>query len=286
MMSRRALLFGLSAAGLALPGGVGAAGENLAQEVAAIEQKHGGHLGVAIFDTATMAHVEHRGSERFPMCSTYKFLSVACTLARVDRREESLARRVTYSRGELVAYSPVTEKHVGDGMTVAELCEAALTVSDNTAANLLLASFGGPPALTTYLRSLGDDTTRLDRYEPELNEAAPGDPRDTTTPAAMTELLRKLALGSVLLAESRAQITAWLVACKTGDKRLRAGVPTGWRVGDKTGSGGRNATNDIAVVWPPGRAPVIVTSYYIDCTEPSGAREAALAEVGQVAAAA
>jgi beta-lactamase class A len=286
MISRRALLIGLSTAGSALPGGDRAAGKNLAQEVAAIEHKHGGHLGVAILDTATMALVQHRGSERFPMCSTHKFLSVACTLARVDRREESLARRVTYSRGELVAYSPVTEKHLGDGLTVAELCEAALTVSDNTAANLLLASFGGPPALTAYLRSLGDDTTRLDRREPELNEAAPGDPRDTTTPAAMTELLRKLALGSALAAESRAQITGWLVACKTGDKRLRAGVPTGWRVGDKTGSGGRNATNDIAVVWPPGRAPVIVTSYYIDCTEPSSAREAALAEVGQVAAAA
>lgn len=286
MMSRRALLVGLSAAGLALPGGDRAAGKDLAQEIAAIEQRHGGHLGVAILDIATMVHVEYRGSERFPMCSTHKFLSAAFTLARVDRREESLARRVNYSRGELVAYSPVTEKHVGDGMTVAELCEAALTVSDNTAANLLLASFGGPPALTAYLRSLGDDTTRLDRCEPELNEAAPGDPRDTTTPVAMTELLRKLALGSTLSAQSRGQLTAWLVACKTGDKRLRAGVPTGWRVGDKTGSGGRNATNDIAVVWPPGRAPVIVTSYYTDCTEPSGAREAALAEVGQVAAAA
>ena len=147
-------------------------------------------------------------------------------------------------------------------MTVAELCEAALTVGDNTAARLL-ASFGGPSALTACLPSLGDDTTRLERYEPELNEPVPGDARDTTTPAAMTEFLRKLALGSALSAESRAQITAWLVACTTGDKRLRAGCrPAG---GSETKPAAAAAMQqNHRVVWPPGRAPVIVTSYCID----------------------
>ena len=167
---------------------------------------------------------------------------MACTLARVDRREESLARRVTvtYSRGELVAYSPVTQKHVGDGMTVAELCEAALTVSHNTAANLLLASFGGPPTLSADLRSLGGDTTRLDRYEPELNEAAPRDPRDTTT------------------RRPRPSFSASSLSARPFQPNPARKSPPGWLparpVENTTGSGGRKATNDIAVVWPPGCA--------------------------------
>ena len=284
MTSRRTFLAGLSAAGLALPESSLAAGANLAQQIAAIEQQHGGHLGVAILDTATMALTQHRGDERFPMCSTHKFLTAAFVLARVGRGQESLGRRIPYARADLVAYSPITEKHAGDGMTVAELCEAALTVSDNTAANLLLASFGGPPALTAYVRSLGDDVTRLDRREPELNEAAPGDPRDTTTPTAMSALLRKIVIGDALAAGSRQQMTKWLAACKTGDKRLRAGVPAGWLVGDKTGTGNRNATNDIAVMWPPGRMPVIATAYYIDSAEPAEQRDMVLADIGRLAA--
>src|SRR5829696_2557262 len=131
------------------------------------------------------------------------------------------------------------------GMTVAELSDAAVTLSDNTAGNLLLASFGGSAGLTAYVRSLGDDTTRLDRIETALNEAAPGDPRDTTTPAAMLGTMQKLLVGEALSRASREQLTAWLVANKTGDQRLRAGVPQGWRVGDKTGTGGHGATNDI-----------------------------------------
>ena len=169
-------------------------------------------------------------------------------------------------------------------MTLAELCEAAITLSDNTAGNLLLASFGGPAGLTAFVRALGDEMTRLDRIEPELNEATPGDPRDTTTPAAMLENLRRLVLGDALSGASREQLTAWLVANKTGGKRLRAGLPPEWRVGDKTGGGGNGATNDIAVAWPPGRPPIIVSAYFGESSASLDARNAVLASIGRIAA--
>jgi beta-lactamase class A len=171
-------------------------------------------------------------------------------------------------------------------MTVAELCEAAVTLSDNTAANLLLASLGGPSAITAYARSLGDDITRLDRIEPELNEATPGDPRDTTTPAAMAKNLKLLATGTALSAASRDQLNAWLVGCKTGDAKLRAGLPKSWRVGDKTGSGGHGSNNDVAVIWPDGRPPVIIASYLTETTISDDQRNAVHAAVGRAVAAA
>ena len=200
------------------------------------------------------------------------------------RKEESLSRRIVYSADYLVAHSPITRQYTGHGgLTVGEICEAAMTLSDNTAGNLLLDSFGGPAQLTAYLRSLGDRVTRLDRRETALNEAMPGDPRDTTTPAAMLEILRQTVLGSALSASSRDQLVAWLVANKTGDQRLRAGVPQGWRVGDKTGSGAHNTTNDIAVVWPPRRAPIIVTTYYTEARASDDERNAVLSEVARLA---
>ncbi len=253
--------------------------------LAALERRHGGRLGVAMLDTANGKLRTYRGGERFPLCSTFKFLAAAFVLARVDRGEERLDRRVLYSKSDLVTYSPVTEKHVEGGMTVAGICEAAVTLSDNTAGNLLLDSFGGPAGLTAYMRSLGDDVTRLDRRETALNEAAPGDPRDTTTPEAMLETMRKIVLGAALSPSSRAQLADWILSSKTGDKRLRAGVPKAWRLGDKTGGGGRNATNDVAVIWPPDRAPIVVTAYYIGADASGDQRNAVLAEVGRLAAA-
>ena len=289
MIPRRELLTGSLIAGPALLSMRASAddrGRELHRAVAGLERRHGGRLGVAVLDNAGSKLIEHRGDERFAMASTFKFVAAAFVLARVDRREESLDRRVVYSRDDLVTYSPVTEKHAGGGgMTVGDICEAAMTLSDNTAANLLLDSFGGPAGLTAYTRSLGDGSTRLDRRETALNEATPGDPRDTTTPAAMVEILRKTVLGTALSASSREQLTAWLVSNKTGDKRLRAGVPGGWRVGDRTGSGGNNATNDIGVVWPPGRAPIIVAAYYAEARASDDERNAVLAEVGRLAAA-
>jgi len=249
-----------------------------------LEKRHGGRLGVAMRDTGTSITLSHRGDERFALCSTFKCLAAALVLTRVDEGEEKLDRRIAYSKADLVPNSPITEKHANpDGMTMAEICEAAITVSDNTAGNLMLDSFGGPAGLTAYLRSLGDDITRLDRRETELNEATPGDPRDTTTPLAMLELLQKLVLGDALSVASRDQLTKWLLANKTGDKRLRAGLPGDWRVGDKTGLGEHNANNDVAVIWPPNRAPLIVTAYYIESQGSRDERDAILADVGGLA---
>lgn len=288
MIPRRALLTGSLLAGPGLLGARAASddrGGELRRGLGGLERRYGGRLGVAILDSAGDNLVAHRGDERFAMTSTFKFVAAAFVLARVDRGEESLARRIVYAREDLVTYSPVTEKHAGDGgLTVGEVCDAAVTLSDNTAGNLLLDSFGGPAGLTAYARSLGDDVTRLDRRETALNEAAPGDPRDTTTPAAMLGVLRQTVLGTALSAPSRAQLAAWLVANKTGDERLRAGVPRGWRVGDRTGSGGNNATNDIAVIWPPGRAPIVVAAYYAEARASAAERNAVLAEVGRLAA--
>ena len=252
----------------------------------ALERAHGGRLGVAILDTLGGRRVNHRGEQRFALCSTFKPLAAALVLARVDRGEERLDRRVAYTRQELVAYSPVTERHVGaPGMTLAELCHAAVTASDNTAGNLLLASFGGPPALTALVRTLGDQATRLDRIEPELNDVPPGDERDTTTPAAMLHSLHALLLGDALSVASRTQLADWLVASTTGARRLRAGMPDGWRVGDKTGTGQRGATNDVAILWPPGRGPLLVAAYY-DAPDEMEAelRDGVLAEVGRIVA--
>ncbi len=243
-----------------------------------------GRLGCAILDTATGKRIGFGADDRFPMCSTFKFLAAAFVLSRVDRAQEQLARRITFSTGDLIAYSPATQPRAnGAGMTVAELCEAAVTLSDNTAANLLLASFGGPPKLTEFLRSLGDTVTRLDRNEPDLNEATPGDPRDTTTPAAMVNNLQKLLLQNALSKASQAMLTQWLIGNKTGDARLRAGLPNTWRVGDKTGTGDTTA-NDIAILWPPARPPILVAAYLTEAKGSPEQRNGVLAQIARAIA--
>ena len=249
----------------------------------AIETNFGGRLGVAVLDTGTGQRLEHRAKERFPMCSTFKVLAVAAVLHRVDEKQDQLTRVVPYTRADLLEYAPVTTEHVKEGgMTLRELCAAALQLSDNTAANLLLKTIGGPEGLTRYARALGDQKTRLDRIEPYLNSAIPGDERDTTTPAAMLANLRVLLLGDALSAPSRQQLDAWLGANKTGAEMLRAGLPKDWRVGDKTGRGAHGATNDIAILRPPGKAPILVAVYSVDATVSTTARLAAIAEVGRV----
>ena len=254
------------------------------QAVLDIERRSGGRLGVAVVDTGTGAAYAYRGDERFPLTSTFKFLAAALVLSRVDRGQESLSRLVAVRPSDLLAYAPVTEKRVGGApMSVAELCEAAVESSDNTAGNLLLRSFGGPPELTAYVRGLGDGMTRLDRIEPDLNEATPGDPRDTTTPNAMLRNIRRLVLGDVLARASRDRLTRWLLANKVGDRKLRAQLPAGWRVADKTGGGGHGSNNDVGVLWPPGRAPIVVTAFLTDTQADPARRDAALAEVGRMA---
>lgn len=256
-------------------------GEELLGKVVEIEERLDARIGVAVLDTQTGRRWEHRADERFPMTSTFKALACGAVLTRVDAGEEDLDRRIRIEASDIVTYSPVTENHVGEEMTLGELCEATITTSDNTAGNLILETLGGPSGVTEFARSLGDSMTRLDRWETELNEATPGDPRDTTTPNAMVANLRSLVLGDALSQSSRDQLTAWLVANETGDEKLRAGLPNDWRIGDKTGGGNHGTTNDVAVIWPPGREPLIV-SVYITQTEASvDERNAAIAEIGR-----
>lgn len=257
--------------------------EDADAQLSALEKRTGGRLGVSILDTETNISLGYREAERFPLFSTYKALAAGFVLARVDQGKEKLDRRVTYGKDVLVAYSPVTEKHAGtDGMTIAELCEASVTVSDNTAANLLIDSFGGPQALTDWLRSTGDAETRLDRKEPDLNEAKKDDPRDTTTPDAVLDTLGLLTLGNTLSDASSDMLTGWLVACTTGKDRLRAGLPAEWKVGDKTGTGAAGMAADIAIVWPPERGPILVTAYVTEATASASDINAVFADIGKM----
>jgi beta-lactamase class A len=260
---------------------------DLEARLAEIEAAAQGRLGVAILDTKTGTMFGRREFERFPLNSTFKVLAAALVLERVDNGREDLGRRMTFSAADLVEHSPVTKDRAGgEGMTMAEICEAAITRSDNTAANLMLRSFGGPDVLTGFLRTLGDKATRIDRTEPDLNETAPGDPRDGTTPRSMAYTLQRILFGNVLSKPSEKLLIGWLAANTTGDARLRAGLPADWRVGDKTGTGGNGATSDVAIAWPPGgHPPVIITAYLADSSAPLDDRNRALADVGRAAAA-
>jgi beta-lactamase class A len=256
--------------------------DGLVDELVRIEAGSGGRLGVAVLDTETGRRYGHRSAEHFPMCSTFKVLACGALLQRVDRGREDLDRRIRFEASEVVTYSPVTQDRVGnDGMTLAELCEAAMTRSDNTAGNLVLASLGGPSAVTAYARSIGDPVTRLDRIETELNEATPGDLRDTTTPDAMAADVHSLVLAGSLSQRSRDRLTMWLIANRTGDAKLRAGVSKDWRVGDKTGGGAWGTTNDVAVLWPPDRKPLIVCVYLTNTKASFDECNATIAAVGR-----
>ena len=250
--------------------------------LAAVERGYGGRLGVAILDTGSGERVSHRGEERFLMCSTFKLLLVSAILARADRGEEKLDRHIVYDKSMVLDWAPVTRKHVGPpGLTIEQLCVAAITLSDNTAANLLLEQVGGPAVVTRWARDLGDTVTRLDRNEPSLNR--PDGDKDTTAPDATLADMRKLLLGDTLTQRSRGRLIHWLLACKTGTDSLRAGLPPDWQEGDKTGSG-RTANNDIAILWPPLRKPLLVTAYYENAHADVPAHEAVLAQVGRIVA--
>lgn len=222
----------------------------------ALEREHGARLGVYALATDTGATVTHRADERFAFCSTFKALAVAAVLHRYPLGH--LRRRVRYGRADVDSISPITENHVATGMTVEQLCDAAIRHSDGTAANLLVRDIGGPARLTAYLRGLGDTVSRLDQYEPELNRNRRRDPRDTTTPRAIADDYRKLVLGDVLAAEKRALLVHWLEHITTGAGRIRAGLPGRWRIADKTGSGDYGRANDVGIVWPPHAGPLVV----------------------------
>jgi beta-lactamase class A len=262
------------------------AGADAAEKrVEALEMRLGGRLGVAALDTGSSRRLERRATERFPMCSTFKLLAVAAVLHRVDEKAEQLTRFIPYTKADLLEYAPVTREHVDEGgMTLAALCAAAVEESDNTAANLLLQTIGGPEGLTRYARSLGDKRTRLDRLEPNLNSAVPGDERDTTTPEAMVANLRTLLLGDALSQQSRQLLDSWLAENKTGGEMIRAGLPNEWKIGDKTGRGSNGATNDIAIIRPPGKSPILLAIYFVGSTASPKARQTAIADVARIVA--
>lgn len=235
-----------------------------AQRLAEIKSRHGGRVGL----NALTGHGTEDGQfsidseERFAHCSTFKWVLAAAVLQGVDQGKFKLDQKIAYGKTDLLDYAPVTTKHIAEGkMSLGDLCAAMVEVSDNTAANLVLPLVGGPAGLTDFVRGLGDPITRFDRNEPSLNTNVDGDPRDTTTPAAMSALLQTVYTGTVLKPDSLDRLKAWMIACSTGDKRIRAGVPAGWIVGDKTGTGENGAVNDVAVIWPPNKPPIFLSIY-------------------------
>ena len=221
-----------------------------------LEQKFDARLGVYALDTGTDLALEYRSDERFAYASTIKVFASAVLLDQTS--DDELDTLVTYDESDLLDYAPITEQHVDTGMTLRELADAAIRYSDNTAANLIFDRIGGPAGLGAALKAMGDDATQVEREEPELNEATPGDPRDTSTPKALATTLEALVLGDVLEPDDRGTLTAWLVGNTTGDNLIRAGVPEAWKVGDKTGSAGYGTRNDIAVIWPTEGDPIVL----------------------------
>lgn len=260
VISRRHLLVGAvgGAAALTLPAW---ADDAVRQRLATLERTHGRTLGLWALETGSGQRLAYRADQRFAFCSAFKVLLAGAILQRNEAESGLLAQHIHYDAATLVTYSPITQDHLETGMRVADLCAAALQYSDNTAANLLLAQVGGPAGLTAFAQRLGDAVFRLDRDEPTLNTALPDDPRDTTTPLAMGMTLERLLVGEALTVPSRHQLQAWLEGNTTGASRIRAGVPSDWRVGDKTGTGDYGVANDVAIVWPPGRAPWIVVVF-------------------------
>jgi len=279
-LTRRSLL-GASAlllprAALAANAGYDAAGRRIAE----MEKQRGLRIGVAALDTGNGNSIFYRENERALMCSTFKLMLVAATLERIDAGQERSDRVIHYQKSDLLEYAPETAKNLAQGMSVKALCAAAITLSDNTAANLLFTGVGGPAGLTRFARDLGDSRTRFDRIETALN--VPDGEKDTTMPSAMLANLRDILLGSTLSAASRQQLTDWMIACTTGLTRLRAGLPEGWRAGDKTGSG-IGQLNDVAILWPPGnRAPVLVCAYTAGNKPNDPVHERALADIGKI----
>jgi beta-lactamase class A len=284
MLTRRAFI-SLAAASTILPRTMRASTfATLPAAFQQLEKKNGGRLGVSVLSTANNERTGYRADERFAFCSTFKMLLAATVLHRVDTQMDDLRRQVDVPPKPLIGNSPLTEEHAGGSMTIDALCNAILTRSDNTAANILLETIGGPEYLTAYARSIGDTVTRLDRTETSLNEAKPGDPRDTTSPNAMVANLNTLLLGKALSPDSRDHLTKWMESNVTGLVRIRAKLPKAWRAADKTGSNGENTAGNLLAVWPTNKPPILVAAYITECPGPEDKRNAMLAEIGRLVA--
>ncbi len=266
-MNRRTLLKALAATAVSWPRR-GDASALITSRLGEIEEDSRGRLGVHIIDTAAGASTGFRNDERFALCSTFKLPLAAIVLREADAGRLSPDDRIRFTEDDLVPYAPVVERNLDRGyMTIAELAAAAQTTSDNVAANLLLELIDGPAGFTSRIRALGDDVTRLDRNEPTMNLVGPGEARDTTTPRAMASLVNTILFGALLEPESQAQLREWLFATTTGKRRLKAGLPADWRVGNKTGTGVAeglaNKYNDVAVAWPgAGEDALIIAAYF------------------------
>ena len=227
-----------------------------------LEKSSDGRIGISAINTADNSKLEYRAEERFAFCSTFKLMGVAAILKQSITNKNFLQEKINYKKEDLIFHSPITGKHLSEGMKIEELCKATITTSDNAAINLLVKKMGGPSAVTSFARSIGDNNFRLDRYEIELNSAIPGDLRDTSTPSAMAKSIQQIVLGDVLALHQRELLQTWLKASITGDAQIRAGVPKGWIVADKTGKGEYGTTNDIGVIWPPNCPPIVVAIYF------------------------
>jgi len=237
--------------------------DNVQQQFATLEASSGGRLGVAAIDTATHREIQYRGDQRFPMGCTSKVMGVAAILKKSMTDSQYLQQNVKYQKKDLVNWTPITEKFLAQGMTVEALCGAAISYSDNTAMNLLTAKLGGPQGINRFARSIGDSSFKLDHWWPDEANGNLFNLQDSSTPNAMARSLQKIALGDVLALPQREKLLTWLKNNTTGNARIRAGVPKEWVVGDKTGSGYEYGTaNDIALIWPPNRAPIIVAIFY------------------------
>lgn len=250
------------------------------REFAQLESKFDAQLGVYAIDTGTNRKVAYRPNERFAYASTYKVLAAGAVLQ--QNSIDQLNEVITYTKDDLVTYSPITMKHVDTGMTLGEICEAAIRYSDNTAGNLLFQKLGGPNGFEKALRQIGDRVTMADRFETDLNEATPGDIRDTSTAKALATDLKAFTVDNVLPTDKRKLLTDWMRGNTTGDQLIRAGVPKGWEVGDKSGAGSYGTRNDIAIVWPPNRSPIIIAILSSRDTKNATYDNALIAEAAKV----
>ncbi|MFD3537541.1 class A beta-lactamase [Streptomyces sp. NPDC058664] len=264
-------------------------GKDLVARLRELERRHSARLGVFAHDVRSGTSVAYRADERFPMCSLFKTLAVAAVLRDLDHDGTFLARRIRYAEAyvERSGWSPRTglPGNLAHGMTVGELCDAALRHSDNTAANLLLRELGGPTAVTRFARSIGDGRTRVDRWEPEVNSAEPWRRTDTSTPRAIGRTYGRLVLGDALPGRDRERLTGWMLANTTSDERFRKGLPAGWLLADKTGSGRYGGSNDVGVAWPPGGGPVLLAVMTTRSEEDAAPVDALVAEAAALLAA-
>lgn len=258
--------------------------QSIQKKLSELEKSADGRLGFFAFDTKSEKEFRFRAEELFPMCSTAKAIIVGAVLKKSMNDKDFLTKRVAYTQSDLetAGYAPATKKNLERGMTISELSLAAMQLSDNAAANLLLKELGGLDSVNQFARSMGNDTFRLDRWEPELNTATPGDKRDTSSPSAMAASIKQLAFGNILASKEKALFVDWLKGNKTGNSRIRAGTPNGWLVGDKTGTCNYGTTNDIGIVWLPDGSPILLAVYFTQFNKDASARDDVIAEATRI----